>query len=549
MPDVNGPITAGRGPTGAWQFVRRRPTLVVAVLLFLGSLALYTSTMAPGLSWENKGGDGGDFLAAAHTWGIPHPTGYPTYIVLLRGFSEAVPAGDEAWRGNLFSALFGALTVPVVFLAVNKLLLRLPMSDTGGRRLPLAVAAVTAAAFATSNLHWSQATITEVYALNAFFVATLIWLSLVARSEIERGRRALPVRVAIALLLGVALGNHVTIAITAAPFAVWVHWPLFARERWRLARDWQPGLMLLVGLGTYAYAPLASAQDPPLNWFFPDSFAGFRAMASASIYQPYAFGVQRSFLDDRVIATFDLWLTQFTAAGAILGLAGASFLWSRLRGFAVASLVALVSLTVYTVAYNSFDSYVFLIPAFMIFALWIAAGLLSLLASLRSLAASGRFKLLTSHRARLVPAVIGVAIIAMPVWSIAFNYSGLDISADREAEEYVEAAMAAAGQGGVIIAEDIPTFSLWYQSLVAEPERDVAVIATFLLGFDWYWDHIRRQFPDRVPEDRPDGWTSRIRAIAAHNIGNTTVLLTHADTGYGDLFELVERGDLWEVTG
>ena len=101
----------------------------------------------------------------------------------------------------------------------------------------------------------------------------------------------------------------------------------------------------------------------------------------------------------------------------------------------------------------------------------------------------------------------------------------------------------------MIIAEDIQTFALWYQSFVVDPDQDVAIIATFLLSFDWYWDHIVRQYPERVPQDAQGGSTQRIRAIVAHNIGNSPVFLTKEDAGYSTLFDLAETGPLWQVTG
>lgn len=521
---------------------------VACVLLFLAALVLYLSTMAPGLTWENEGGDGGDFLAAAHTWGIPHPTGYPTYMVLLRTFSEVVWFGNEASRANLFSALAGAATVPLFFLASRKLLLRLPVADTRGRTLPFAVAVVTALAFATSNLHWSQSTITEVYTLNALFVSLFTWLALIARAAIERGESALAIRTGLALLLGVAFGNHVTVSFVAVPFGIWIYWPLIKRDARSVLTEWQPVLGLLAGLSIYLYAPIASAQDPALNWFFPDSFSGFRSMASASIYQPYAFGLAPEFLDERLAAAFDLLLTQFTLLGAVLAVVGVTVLWGRLRGFAVAGIGSFTALVIYTSAYNSFDSYVFLIPAFIVFGLWASVGLLNLAVSLVRLAEGANSGWIVQHRNRVMPAVLAGAVIGMPVWSVAFNYAGLDISDDREAEEYVESAFDTAGQRAIIIAEDIPTFGLWYQSLVVEPEQEVAVIGTFLLGFDWYWEHIQRQFPDRVPKDVRGGVTMRVDAIAEHNKGQNPVFLTSDTDNYATLFSLAEDGPLWRVT-
>jgi hypothetical protein len=529
--------------------VRRRPALVASAVLFIAAFALYVSTMAPGLTWENEGGDGGDFLAAAHTWGIPHPTGYPTYIVLLRSFSELIWFGDEASRANLFSALAGALAVPFFFLAARKLLLRLPVSDTRGRALPFAAAFVTAFAFAASNLHWSQSTITEVYALNAMFGALFLWLALIAKSRTDRGGRALGVRTVMALLFGVALGNHVTISFVAVPVGVWIYWPLVRSGGRRTLREWQPIVGLLAGLAVYAYAPIASAQDPALNWFFPSTFSGFRSMSSASLYQPYVFGLAPELFYDRIIAIFDIWLTQFTALGAILGLAGMMFLWGRRRGFAIAGLTSVLALVIYTIAYNSFDSYVFLVPAIMVFGLWISAGLLNLAVSLAALAEQSQKRWVNLNKSRIAPLVIAVAIIGMPVWSVAFNYDGVDISDDSEAREYVVTAFDVAGAGAVIIAEDIPTFSLWYQALVVEPEQDVAIIATFLLDFDWYWEHIQRQFPDRVPAQDIFGSTPRLRAIVLNNLGHTPVFLTREDASYSVLFSLAEAGPLWRVEG
>lgn len=521
---------------------------IATIALFVTSFALYLSTMAPGLTWENEGGDGGDFLAAAHTWGIPHPTGYPTYLVALRSFSEILPIGDEAFRGNLFSAFTGSLAVGVFFLAARKMLLRLPLSDTKGTAIPFSVAIIASLAFATSNLHWSQSTITEVYALNALFVCAAIWLSLRVRARMDRGEPTLKARFAMAFLLGIAFGNHVTIGFVALPLAIWIYWPWLSERSWRpLVKEWQPPVALLAGLAIYLYSPIASSQDPALNWFFPDSFSGFNSMISATIYQPYVFGLSRDFIDDRVVFSFDLWLTQFTAVGAILGLAGVMFLWSRMKGFAIATIATSIALTVYTIAYNSFDAYVFLVPAFIVFALWIAAGLMNLASITVDAVQKSRTNIASRYHAYAVPAVLGVALIAMPIWSLVFNFAGTDISDDTEASDYVESALRTAGQGSIIITEDIPTFGLWYQSLVAEPEQDVAVIAAFLINFDWYWDHIMRQFPERIPDAEGLSRFQRIRAIGSHNLGKSDVFITHPESGYASQFQLREVDELWLV--
>ena len=53
-------------------------------------------------------GDSGELVAAVHTLGIPHPSGYPLYVLLGKLFSMALPIGSIAFRMSLFSAVCAA---------------------------------------------------------------------------------------------------------------------------------------------------------------------------------------------------------------------------------------------------------------------------------------------------------------------------------------------------------------------------------------------------------------------------------------------------------
>ena len=77
--------------------------------LFTGglALALYARTLAPRLTWAHNGADGGDLLTAALTRGVPHPTGYPTYVMLLAAAVKLTP-GEPALGGNWLSAISAA---------------------------------------------------------------------------------------------------------------------------------------------------------------------------------------------------------------------------------------------------------------------------------------------------------------------------------------------------------------------------------------------------------------------------------------------------------
>jgi len=521
----------------------RRVVYGAAAVLFALSLLLYVLTMAPGLTWENTGGDGGDFLAAAFTWGIPHPTGYPTYIVLLRLFGEAAPIGSEAARGNLFSAVCGALTAPVLFGATWRLL----GVAGGGRRSKsrLAVCAFAVASFATANLFWSQATITEVYTLGALFAAALLWAAVEVLGAARNGSRRRGVLAAAAFLFGLALGNSVTIALFALPLAAIVLYETHRRFGWSAVLDWRPVAGLLAGLAIYVYAPIASAQDPPLNWFMPHTWSGFRAMVTGALYQDYLFNVRPGFVPSRILAALDLWLTQYSVPGAILGVAGLSILWERARWLSVASLTSALLLVVYAITYNSFDPYVYLVPAFMLFAAWMALGLASLLDGARPALQRmhGVPAMLRGHPASFV---LLLAFLLVPVWSVAFNYRHIDISDDNAATRFVAESFDTAGPGSVIFAQDVRAFSLWYQEMVAEPDSGVAVVALHMLPYDWYWEQLQRRFPERMPSGAPAGsWTNRMAAVIAHNWDRKVFFTERGD--YNEGWVLLEDGPLLAV--
>src|SRR5213594_4319493 len=98
-------------------------------------------------------GDSGELVTAVHLLGIPHPSGYPLYVLLGKLWTLLLPVGGVALRMSLFSAACAALY-------------RL------GRALSLrpAAAAFGAAMLAAAPSFWAEANIQRVYALNALFV-------------------------------------------------------------------------------------------------------------------------------------------------------------------------------------------------------------------------------------------------------------------------------------------------------------------------------------------------------------------------------------------
>ena len=61
-------------------------------------LVVYIATLAPGVTFW----DAGEFIAAAHSLGIPHPPGTPLFVVLLNAWARAFAFLPFAIATNLF---------------------------------------------------------------------------------------------------------------------------------------------------------------------------------------------------------------------------------------------------------------------------------------------------------------------------------------------------------------------------------------------------------------------------------------------------------------
>ena len=530
------------GLFGKQSFVQDRQHLLVLVGLFVMSLVIYTSTMSRGITWLNTGPDGGDFISAARAWGVPHPTGYPTYTMLLRLFGDVVAIGDHAFRANLFSAVMGALAVPFVYVAALRVLRRLPGSEVGDSRSVTVAALIAALAFGTSRLFWSQATVTEVYTLNTLFASSLLVLTLGVVRDLDRGSSSIRNRTLLAVLLGVGLGNHTTLGLLGAPFGVWVMWLVWRRFGWRGVFDWRPLVGLLAGLSVYIYVPIAASAAPIVSWGSPDSFEGFRWMISGTIYRPYAFGLSNDLISGRIATIAELLFTQFTIVGTVIGIAGLTTIWSYSREFVIASVASVLVVTVYAVAYDTVDSFIYLILVFMIFSLWLAVGIAAMGQGIRRFTA--RTAQLSSYQRQLYVGVFAVVVLIVPVWSVATGWGELNLAGEDGPAQFAEETIAKAA-GGVVFAEEPELFALVYQAQVADPELDVMVVGPLMLSHDWYWDQLVRYYGDRIPDTRPATYEDRLAWIVDHNHNVVPMYSTHDDRDHYDIFNMVADGDLY----
>jgi len=175
---------------------------LIASLIGLGSFMLYLLTLSPGV----EGGDPGEFQFVPYILGIPHQTGYPLYVLLGKLWSF-LPLGSVAYRMKLFSALFAALTVCLIYLLLRLLFVS-----------PWA-AIFAALSLGLSRLFWLWATMAGVRTMNALFFALILWTAFNWKK-----RSSVKWFYLLAFIFGLSLTHHRTAMLALPALLVFVLW-------------------------------------------------------------------------------------------------------------------------------------------------------------------------------------------------------------------------------------------------------------------------------------------------------------------------------------
>ena len=286
-----------------------------AWIVLAGVFALYLTTTGPSVVPYR---DAGEMATSVPQLGVLHPTGYPLYAV-GGAVAARVPLGNPAYRLNVFSALC---------MAAMWALLWLLWAQTEGRGVAFAVVALGACSY----YFWWHALVSEMYALNALFIAAL--LSAYAHRRILLW----------AFLLGLGLANRADLLLTLPAFALgfWMD-PAYRPQRTR-RMAWALLACGLCGLVLYAYLPLRALQQPWMNWDDPSTWERFlhsvlrRGYGSGLDLLSSSYATGENFASEMALYLAHLW-RDFAYLGIPLALGGVWRLWRERRPWAMVLLV------------------------------------------------------------------------------------------------------------------------------------------------------------------------------------------------------------------
>ncbi len=449
-------------------------------LLFLAALGLYTFTLAPGL----LPADSGEFQITGALLGVAHPPGFATYT-LMSWLISRLPFVSPAVAINVLSALLAALALVGVSGSVR--------AWTGSRLAGL----FTALALGFATTFWAQATTANVrmfsagaVALALLGLARYVTLSLLRRED--AGARALAL---FAFASGLAVSHHgstIFLVATLGLYALLV----YAQSDWSVARlVYAGGLSKRLGLALMARQlwPLLFGLLPFLAWaYFP-----FRANAYGA---PPNLGTWEGFLDQVLARNFlsavlafatpelfpdrlrVLWvLLNFQWHWSLLALAafGAVSVVSRDRGLGVALLIAFLAHTFVSITYAAPQTTEYLLPAFVLLAVFMGFGFAEILRWLDFTPAAPPAGSAPDFHP---PAR---ALLALPLLALALGGLGLQFRAtfpgyrqlaqDDSTREFAQTLLEQAPHGAIILAPWHWATPLWYLREVEGRRPDVEV--------------------------------------------------------------------------
>ena len=451
---------------------------------------LYLSTAAPDLTFW----DAAEFMAAAHTLGIPHPPGTPLWVLLAKVATMLFSSAPPPRAVTLLSVWAASLTGGVAAYMLTRWI--------GAR------GAVVAAVMGGAMLSvWNNATETEVYAVAMLVsVGMLAVAELAGRPDTDDAQR-MRFRAMLAFLAGLAVPLHLSVLV-ALPAAVALAW-----------RGRRPGVgdvtawaaLFCLGLSAVAVLPLLSARNPALDSGNPETASALFAVLQRAQYQVPGLWPRLAPLWLQIANVFQ-WADWQVAFGvhphptAALGRTALSICWVWLALLGVRRLWRADARLGRGMA-------LLLISASFGVALWLnlragpsfGVGVLPEGATHEARERDYFFALgflawgalagvgvsaVASTLARRLPAPVALLPLSLVLVPVLANRPVADRTLEPVASlprTYARLLLDAVPQGGVLIAGgDNDTFPLWYLQQVEEYRPDVSVVTVPLLGAAWY---------------------------------------------------------------
>lgn len=328
--------------------------VLFSLFVFLSSFIYFAAQLAPTVIY----GDSAELVIGAYKLTIVHPSGYPLYLLFGKLFTF-IPIGDIGYRINLMSAFFGALTCSFVFL----ILLDLAKS--------LFISLISTFTLVFSFTFSFLSTIAEVYTLNSFFFALLIYILIQWKRKGEKKFLFL-----FSFLLGLSLTNHLTILIFFPSFLIY-----FLLEKSKIPLKLLDLAKIIafftLGLLPYLYIPIFSfLPTETIFWQKIKSLREFFLFVSGSHFKVWILSQSLLEFLKSILKFISFLLIQFPGLATIFGAIGFLECRKNKKEEFILFSTMFISLFLFVTNYRIEDINHFHLPCYIIFSIWVGFGII-----------------------------------------------------------------------------------------------------------------------------------------------------------------------------
>lgn len=236
--------------------------IISCIAVFLISLFILWWNAAPSITFH----DSSEFAIAAASAGIPHPPGAPTWTALASLFIRIGAFTDPARGTNLFSGLFGAITLALIYLVVQMWTSRIYPSLSKFAVVLAGLASV--AVLLHSSAFLEQSFMTEQYTLLTAFISAMLLVSTLiifnkdqATDKANKNPRLFAL---LGLFWGLAIGNHLS-QVSLVFLVAWVIWAGSVPGSRLKSASWAFA-GLATGLLIFLWVPIRSHANPLIDF-------------------------------------------------------------------------------------------------------------------------------------------------------------------------------------------------------------------------------------------------------------------------------------------
>jgi hypothetical protein len=513
-----------------------RPSYRAAAVVSAAVFVLYLITLAPSTAmWDTS-----EYIAAAYTFGLPHPPGNPFFVLLGRLFAILPIAPNVAMRINILAALCSAGAAGMWFLITERVLVGW-LAERWQRIVGGSLAALIGA---TAFTVWAQSVVNEkVYTVSLLGVAIVSWLT-VRWCDDPDGPKADRLLVLIAYLSGLGYANHMAgfLALPAVGAAIAIRRP---------ATLLRPKLLfailgaMLLGMSPFLTQPLRAAHFPAINEGEPTGCAttiGAGCTFSKATYDRFMYNFNRGqygkpSLTDRqapFLAQVEMWWLYFqwqwlrdplgnypgpqsvlATLFLLLGGLGGYVHWKRDRKSFSYFGPLMFMVTLALIYYMNFkygssqspelgenvprevrDRDYFYLWSFSALSVWIALGLVFVWETIAVLFGAEKVQVGTEtlDLPRRRSWLLATPVLALAIIPLFANWKSASRAGQTDTADFAADLLNSVEPYGILVtAGDNDTFPLWYAQEVEGIRRDVIVACLSLLNTDWYTRQILRR--------------------------------------------------------